>query len=147
VGPGIPKGQSEALVYLLDIYPTICELTAAPVRPGIDGKSLAPIIQGRANSVRDSLFLSHLDVQRAITDGRWKLIRYPKINQTQLFDLKNDPDERNDLSSASDQKSRIDHLMSLLRDWQTKLGDKAPLSSDNPADPTFVPPVDPPKTS
>lgn len=30
-------------------------------------------------------------VQRAIRDDRWKLIRYPEVNVTQLFDLEADP--------------------------------------------------------
>jgi arylsulfatase A-like enzyme len=142
-GPGIPKGRSDALVYLLDIYPTICELTGAKVPERIDGRSLALIIHGQAKSVRDSLFLSYQDVQRAVTDGRWKLIRYPKINRSQLFDLKNDPDERHDLtgSGSGQQTERIEQLMTLMTQWQHQLGDPAPLSTATPANPVFTPPV------
>ncbi|NJN05795.1 MAG: hypothetical protein HC814_04685 [Rhodobacteraceae bacterium] len=34
--------------------------------------------------------LAYRDVQRAWRDDRWKLIRYPQVDVTQLFDIKND---------------------------------------------------------
>ncbi len=140
-GPGIPKGESDALVYLLDIYPTVCELVGAKVPDGLDGQSLAGIIHGTSASVRESLFTSYQEVQRAVRDGQWKIIRYPQINRTQLFDLKTDPDEMHDLAGDPSQAARIDRMMALLKDWQTRLGDTAPLTSDHPRDPTFVPPT------
>ena len=51
-GPGISRGGSDALVYLLDIYPTVCDLIGSPVPPGLDGQSLSPIMAGRADKVR-----------------------------------------------------------------------------------------------
>jgi hypothetical protein len=35
--------------------------------------------------VREEVFLAFTDTQRAIRDERWKLIRYPKVDVTQLF--------------------------------------------------------------
>ena len=87
VGPGIPRGWSDALVYLLDVYPTLCDLVGTQVPQGLDGMSLGPILRGKTDRVRDSLFLCYRDVQRAVRDDRWKLIRYPRIGLTQLFDL------------------------------------------------------------
>ncbi len=142
-GPGVPKGASGALVYLLDIFPTVCDLAGAKAPDGLDGKSLAPVIRGRAAKVRDSLFTAYRDVQRAARDDRWKLIRYPHINRTQLFDLQSDPDERKDLSAAAAQAGQVERLMKLLADWQKELGDPAPLTSAKPRDPKFVPPAAP----
>ncbi|MFN4258310.1 MAG: sulfatase-like hydrolase/transferase [Gemmataceae bacterium] len=139
-GPGIPKGQSDALAYLLDIYPTVCDLVGAKIPARLDGQSLAPIMQGKQEKVRDSLFTSYREVMRSVRDDRWKLIRYPHINKTQLFDLRNDPDELRDLAADPSQAERIQHLMALLSQWQKKLGDKTPLTSDKPRDPTFTPP-------
>ena len=42
---------------------------------------------------------AYRNVQRAVRDDRWKLIRYPQVDKTQLFDLQNDPDELKDLSA------------------------------------------------
>jgi len=139
-GPGIRKGRSDALVYLLDIFPTVCDLVGAPIPSGLDGQSLRPILDGKARGVRETLFLSYRDVQRAVRDARWKLIRYPQINQTQLFDLRRDPDEIHNLANDPGQAKRIDHLMAVLGEWQKKLGDTAPLASTKPANPTFTPP-------
>ena len=46
-GPGVPHGSSNALVYLHDIYPTICDLVGIPVPASLDGQSLLPIVRGR----------------------------------------------------------------------------------------------------
>ena len=33
-GPGIPKGETKSFAYLMDIYPTLCEMTGTPVPTG-----------------------------------------------------------------------------------------------------------------
>lgn len=141
-GPGIPKGRSNALAYLFDIFPTVCEFIGAPVPAGLDGLSLKAVIEGKKRKVRDTLFLSYRDMQRAIRDDRWKLIRYPRVNETQIFDLKNDPDELRNLADELAQTKRIKRMLGWLREWQKKLGDTAPLISSEPENPTFIPPSD-----
>ncbi|MCC6861638.1 MAG: sulfatase-like hydrolase/transferase [Bryobacterales bacterium] len=122
-GPGIRRGRTDALVYLLDIYPTVMELVGGRMPPGLDGISLQPVIQGRARGVRDSLFTAYRDVQRAVRDERWKLIRYPKIGKTQLFDLRGDPDETRDLASDPGQADRIRRMTALMEKWRRRVGD------------------------
>ena len=136
-GPGIPKGESDALVYLFDIYPTLCDLAHIAIPDSVEGKSLAPIIVGKERKVRDSVFLAYRDVQRAVRDERWKLIRYPRIDRTQLFDLTSDPNETRDLSDAPKQAPRVERMLALLRDWQTRLDDRAPLTVDDPQPAAF----------
>ncbi|HUT93199.1 MAG TPA: sulfatase-like hydrolase/transferase [Thermoguttaceae bacterium] len=131
-GPGVPRGSSDALVYLFDLYPTVCELAGAELPDKVEGKSLVPIWEGRAESVRDSLFTSYENCQRAVRDQRWKLIRYPLINKTQLFDLKNDPDELNNLADDPAQADRVAKMTALLEQWQAKTDDRQPLTSENP---------------
>jgi arylsulfatase A-like enzyme len=138
-GPGIPKGQSQALVYLLDIFPTVCDLVGAEVPRGLDGKSLKPVIQGKSSGVRDSLFLVYRDVQRAVRDSRYKLIRYPQVNVTQLFDLENDPDEMTNLAAKPEHAGRIKSLTAEMQRWQKELGDTTPLVVDQPHDPSWDP--------
>lgn len=141
-GPGIPQGQSDALVYLLDIYPTVCGLTGVEVPRNLDGHSLAPVIHGEQDSVRSSLFTAYKNYMRAVRDDRWKLIRYPHINRWQLFDLQDDPHELHDLSQEAQQQDRLTRLAALMADWQQQLGDDTPLTSKKPANPEFVPPKD-----
>ena len=88
----------------------MCDLVGAKVPEGLDGKSLKPVIDGKPTGVRDTLFFAYRDVQRAVRDDRYKLIRYPQVNVTQLFDLQTDPDEMNNLADDPDQAERIESL-------------------------------------
>jgi len=114
-GPGIPRGSSDALVYLHDIYPTVCDLVGSPAPGSLDGKSLAPIVRGKAAGVRDTLFLAYRSVQRAVRNDEWKLIRYPEINTSQLFNLQNDPDETNDLAADPIYAGRVAEMTAAPR--------------------------------
>ena len=139
-GPGIPRGKStDAFAYLLDIFPTVCGLTGTPLPPGVEGKNLTPILQGKKTKVRKAIFTAY-KTQRAIRNDRWKLLRYTHINKSQLFDLKNDPHELKNLADDPAYADRVQQMTSLLERWQKKLGDTRPLSSANPQDPAFVPP-------
>jgi len=141
IGPGISKGSSDSLVYLFDIFPSVLELAGSSPPTSIDGKSLVPIMRDPKATVREDLFLVYRDVQRAVIAGGYKLIQYPKINRTQLFDLVHDPDELNDLSSNSDQASRVESMMKLLQKKQLEFGDDVPLRTSKPASDVFAPPV------
>lgn len=131
-GPGLPVGASETLSYLLDLYPTVLSLARVQLRDGIDGHDLSPVWKGTRFAARDSLFLAYGDEMRAVRDHRYKLIRYPQINHTQLFDLEEDPFELNDLSSSSTHTERVETLMALLSHWQQKLGDSQELTVASP---------------
>lgn len=132
-GPGVPAGKSsQAMTYLLDLYPTLCDLAAVPAPPGLDGHSLRPVWGGRAERVRESVFLPFQKEMRAVSDGRWKLIRYPRINHAQLFDLEGDPDEIHDLTGSANHAAHVERLTALMKDWQRRAGDTLPLASDNP---------------
>jgi len=132
-GPGIPKnGSTKAFSYLLDIFPTVCGLTGLKAPSGVEGKDLRPIWEGRADGVRDSVFLSFSKIQRSVRDERWKLIRYPQINHTQLFDLKNDPDELNNLADEPSQAGRVKQMLKQLKNCQQTVGDNLPLTVANP---------------
>ena len=139
-GPGIGRGETAALCYLHDVFPTVCDLVGAKVPEGLDGKSQRTVIDGKSEGVRDRLFFAYRDVQRAVRDNRYKLIRYPQVNVTQLFDLQSDPHELTNLADDPRQRERIETLTAEMRRWQRDLGDKAPLVVDKPQDPAFTPP-------
>ena len=140
-GPGISKGDSQALTYLFDLYPTLCELAGVPVPAGLDAKSLAPVIKGSQPGVRDCLFNSYRKCQRSIRDARWKLIRYPLIDKTQLFDLQADPHEMNDLAGNAEYAGKIKELTALLEKTRREYGDTAPLQVANPSPAAWTPPA------
>jgi hypothetical protein len=69
---------------------------------------------------------------KAVRNERWKLIRYPKIDHTQLFDLKADAEETRNLARHPEHAGRIEKLTALMREWQGRVGDSHPLSVPNP---------------
>jgi arylsulfatase A-like enzyme len=131
-GPGIKHGKSDAFVYLFDLFPTICDLAGTRVPEAADGKSLAPLLRGETARLRDVMFTAYKNVQRSIRDDRWKLIRYPQINRTQLFDLQNDPRELQNLADDPTQAPRVAELLARLAATQKEFGDTCPLTSDAP---------------
>ena len=132
-GPGVPKGKkTDAFCYLLDIFPTLGDLAGVPGPKESEGLSLVPVLEGKVATRRDSIFTSYASFQRAVRDDRWKLIVYPQINKTQLFDLHDDPDETHDLAADPNHKAEVTRLTSLLQTWQRELGDNLPLTSEHP---------------
>jgi arylsulfatase A-like enzyme len=132
-GPGIPRGKSSnSHTYIHDLYATICDFAAIETPNDVDSQSLQPVIQETAERVRNSLFLPFQDNQRAVSDGRWKLHVYPKINHTLLFDLENDPHEMKNLAASSEHRDTLDRMQGLMISWRTKLKDPYPLSVKNP---------------
>ena len=132
-GPGIPAGASTtSLTYLLDLYPTLLGQAGARADTEIEGRDLSPLWRGETDSVRDSVFLSMAKTQRAVCDGRWKLIRYPAVDVTQLFDLASDPDELLNLAARPEHAERVQQLWKELERWQAAVGDDEPLRVENP---------------
>ncbi len=130
-GPGLPRGRTiDALCYLLDLYPTLCELAGLPVPEGVEGRSLVPLLKDPRARFRDTLFFAYRDFQRAVRTERWKLILYQVGGRrtTQLFDIRNDPWELNNLAADPSQVGRIANLTAMLRKWMAETED--PLDLD-----------------
>ena len=129
-GPGIPAGKTKtALVYLLDLFPTLAELCGLPSPQGTDGKCLAPVIKGKTGEVRTSLFTAYRNTVRAVRTAEWKLIRYPERNYTQLYNLINDPLELNNLAGIKAWQQKTDEMTALLKEWQTQVNDTVSLTA------------------
>ncbi len=125
-GPGVPKGSSDALVYLFDLFPTACEMANVPVPEECEGASLVPVMKGDKKAVRDRLFAAYRDCQRMVRDGRWKLLYYPKIERYQLFDLSADPDEINDLSAKPEHAATLAAMKEMLAGERKRWKDPLP---------------------
>lgn len=141
VGPGVPPARrSSALCYLQDVFPTVAELAGVPSLPEIDGLSLAGVFRDPDLKPRDSILTAYRHLQRGVRNDRWKLIRYPLINKTQLFDLEQDPDETQDLGESAAHQAIRERMLATLRTEQTRFGDSLPLTVPNPQPTKWQPP-------
>jgi arylsulfatase A-like enzyme len=128
-GPGIPKNEvHDALVYLYDIFPTLSNLCGLPAPEGVDGKDFTQVLTGNEKEVRSSLYTAYRNTARAVRTNEWKLIRYPRRNYSQLFNLKNDPLEINNLAELPKYKPKMDELLALMNEWHTLTNDTATLN-------------------
>ena len=128
-GPGIPRGRSsQAFTYLLDIFPTLCELTGIAPPAGVFGESLRPLWDGTQTSLRDTVFLPYIQLQRAVRDDRWKLICYPKLGYSQLFDLQADPHETRSVFEDPAHAAHVTRLFAQMQAWQKEVGDTLALN-------------------
>ncbi|WP_455383437.1 sulfatase-like hydrolase/transferase [Salinispira pacifica] len=127
-GPGIRPGERrDALCYLLDIFPTLCDYAGLEVPPSVEGLSLRPAIENPGIAVRDHLPLAYGRVQRGVRDARYKLIGYvvDGTRRTQLFDLAHDPEELTNLAGRAELAQVERALRERLREWRDELGDPA----------------------
>lgn len=124
-GPGVPKGQSDALVYLLDVFPTVAEIFNIPLPPGVEGYSLLPVIRGEKAKVRDVVFGAYRLFQRSVRTTRYKYISYnvKEESHEQLFDLENDPWETKNLAEKSELRELKERLKGHLHELQRELDD------------------------
>ncbi len=81
-GPGGFTGgkRIDALVSQLDLFPTLLDVIGLKPRPGLDGTSLLPLVQGETGTVRSKLVTQttfHVaeEPYRAVTTPQWHYIR------------------------------------------------------------------------
>ncbi len=101
-GPGIEAGsRAPGNVYLLDLLGTLCDMTGVQAPATFEGESFWPVLQGKTEAVRDTLFGVYSGGtkpgMRCVRKGDWKLIKYDvldgEVHQTQLFNLADNPEE------------------------------------------------------
>lgn len=98
-GKGIKQdNKSDNYVYLLDIYPTLCDLVGLDIPESVEGKSFKTALEGEECNTREDLYLAYTELIRSVKNKQYKLIEYRnERNQSQLFDIQNDPHEMNNL--------------------------------------------------
>ena len=115
--PGIKnKGlTTNSPVELIDIYPTIMDLTGISTPNHVVGKSLQPIINTEIESVRKSA-LTRWRNGYSIKTNRYRLTQWGKNGELgyELYDHKNDKKELHNLSSDTNYRLILDSLQTLL---------------------------------
>ena len=104
----------ETPVITNDLYPTILEMAGLRARPGqhCDGVSLVPLIKRSGPIERTTLYwhYPHYGNQGgspagAIREGDWKLIEFFEDRHTELYNLRDDPEEMSDLAAKMPEKA------------------------------------------
>ncbi len=103
--PGkIPAGSaSDALVQNIDYAPTFLEIAGLPVPDEMQGRSMLPVLTtGQTpEGWRDAIYYAYYEnaashrvaVHDGIRTDRYKLMRYSRTGEWNLFDLESDPQE------------------------------------------------------
>lgn len=97
------------LCYNHQIFGTVCDLARVKAPVDVARTSLAGWLE-KKDAGLDAVFSSYRDVQRMVRTEDWKLVWYPKAGRWQLFRVKDDPDELNDLSGDGRHAAVLKHL-------------------------------------
>jgi arylsulfatase A-like enzyme len=128
--PGIIEEgeESDALVELIDLFPTIMELTGCETPDIVQGRSLISILTGKTRRHRKVVHSEfplpgmnepggEYHATMMLFDGRYKLIDNGPDASPELYDHRNDPEEFRNIAENSRQQHRVQKMMSELRDW------------------------------
>ena len=125
-GPGIPEdNKSDAFVYLLDTYRTLCNLLGIDVPESVEGESLVDAMHNPDVVVRESLYFAYVSSMRAVKNSTHKLIEYaPRGDRnTQLFNHEDDPWELHNLVGEAGSDEIVDAMrQDMFRyrdDWES----------------------------
>lgn len=126
----------------MDLFVTAVEAAGSRNTTGTDGMSLLPLLTGRGGFRREALFWhyphysnqsingGHLDQPgAAIRQGDYKLIEFYQDDHVELYDLKNDIGERNDLARGNPRLA--ERMRKKLTEWRKSVG--AQMMTPNPA--------------
>jgi arylsulfatase A-like enzyme len=140
--PGVTKPGSvcKTPVISTDFYPTLLELAGLRLNPmqHRDGVSLVPLLKG-GRLKRDAMFwhYPHYSNQGgepagAVRDGDWKLIEWYEDGSLELYNLRNDPEEKKNL--VAENRKMAKKLRARLSAWRKSVNALMPNSN-----PDFTP--------
>jgi arylsulfatase A-like enzyme len=121
--PGVaaPGSSYSGIVSTLDLYPTLAQAAGADIAHEIDGLNLTEVLKGGAFD-RGPLYWHYPHYANqggfpggVIMEGDYKLIQRYEDGRVQLYNLKDDISEKNDLSQ--EQPEVVDRLESQFHDW------------------------------
>jgi arylsulfatase A-like enzyme len=108
--PKIKQHQSiHQAVELLDVYPTLLELAGLPANPSNEGKSLVPLLNQKTDSTAVAI-TTYGKNNHSMINMRYRYIQYEN-GAEELYDLKNDPEERHNISKIV----ALDSLKKVMR--------------------------------
>jgi arylsulfatase A-like enzyme len=133
--PGAVKAGSvcEEPVTSTDFYPTMLEMAGLPLRPKqhVDGVSILPLLKQAGKGDRQAIYwhYPHYSNQGggpggAVRAGDYKLIEFYEDGRVELYNLKDDPGEKQELSAKLPEKAA--ELRKMLQDWRKSVDANMP---------------------
>jgi len=115
-GPGVARSaRCDRPVELLDLYPTLLELSSLPAKDGLDGHSLAPLLKNAKAKRAWPASTTHNQDNHTVRSERWRYIRYADGSE-ELYDHRRDPNEWTNLAG----NARYDKVLADHRGWLPK---------------------------
>lgn len=124
-------------VVAVDFYPTLLDMAGFPLKPEqhVDGKNLLPLLKGDNSYERGPLFFHYPHYggkgdtpAGAIRMGDYKLIEFYEDGHVELYNLKDDISEQNDLSREKPELAA--ELLSRLKEWRISCNAKMPVMNE-----------------
>ena len=128
-GPDVPKGETiDEDIYLQDVMATSLDLAGVAKPDYVEFNSLMGMVRGeQEQGAYDAIYGGYIDWQRMIRKDGFKLIVYPRIEKVLLFDLKEDPEEMNDLAADPAYQDQVQEMFEQLLQLQAQLNDQLDL--------------------
>lgn len=132
--PGVTKPGSicHTPVIGVDFYPTLLAMTGVMPSPGVvDGENIEPLLRQSGSMKRDAIYWHYPHYHQtggtphgAIREGDFRLVEFYEDNHVELYNLKEDIGETNDLAAALPEKTAALHQK--LHDWRQHVDAQMP---------------------
>ena len=133
--PGVTKPGSacDVPVTSTDFYPTLLEMAGLPLRPKqhVDGVSIVSLLRGGQSLPRQAIYWHYPHYANqggspggVVRAGDYKLIEFYEDNRVELYNLKDDLGEKNDLAARMPDKAK--ELRERLARWRQEVGARMP---------------------
>ena len=118
--PGKPAGRSASFAGLIDLYPTLCDLTGLEKPSHLEGSSLAPVLDDPDATVRDSVHSYYVRYNGKFTGDSVRTDRYRyqlwksregEIESEELYDLIADPLEQKNLVKRDSETTKAHRIL------------------------------------
>lgn len=115
--PDRPGVRIDAVTDLLDLFPTLAELTGLPMPPDLDGMSLVPVMEDPDRSIRSASFSRWFDGE-SVRTARYRYTEWRDeagtVTARMLYDLKVDPGETTNVAGDADYEDVVRELNELI---------------------------------
>ena len=120
--PGVVReGRScDALVELIDLFPTFMDSVGLETPESVQGISFYPAALGKTENHRDFVRSEFAGGMLMHFDGRYKFIDNGENALPELYDLEKDPREITNVAGTPEHRARVETLTAELRNWARK---------------------------